>query len=233
MSLKEINIRGELKKINGMGYIKTMRSGDTGIGFTLETLLGLRETNTRNKQDFSYNNVPTELKTQRKSTSSMMTLFTLEPYKGGVNDRKLIELFGYLDRSGRDALKVTLTTTGFVPQGLGLDFTDDELCVIDRDSNRYWVWKRDNLAPKIDSLVIVFANTRGRGANEHFFYNNAYYLKNLDYQRFFNLFDRGYLVVDLRMHIKDSGSVRNHGTAFRIRGLDKLLNCYSHRENLL
>jgi len=233
MKFKEIDIRGELKKINSMEYIRTKRPGDTGIGFTLETLLGLRETNIRNRQDFSYNNVPTELKTQRKSTSSMMTLFTLEPNKGRFNDRKLIELFGYIDRSGRDALKVTLTTNGFVPQGLGLDFTVSELCVIDEDSNRYWVWNRENLAPKIDSLVIVLANTRGRGANEHFFYNEAYYLKNLDYRRFFNLFDRGYLVVDLRMHIKDNGSVRNRGTAFRIRGLNNLLNCYSHRERLL
>ena len=63
-----------LKKIKQQGFIKTHREGPTGIGKTLEDLLGIKE-----------NAVPgpdailTELKSARKGSPSMLTLFTKSP----------------------------------------------------------------------------------------------------------------------------------------------------------
>ena len=69
-----------LKELKKEGFIKTHRKGPTGIGKTLEDLLGIKE-----------NAVPgpdahlTELKSARKGTSSMLTLFTKSPLPYGSN----------------------------------------------------------------------------------------------------------------------------------------------------
>ena len=64
----------KLKELKTKGYIKTHRAGQTGIGKTLEDLLGIEE-----------NNIPisnttfAELKSARKGSKSMITLFTKSP----------------------------------------------------------------------------------------------------------------------------------------------------------
>ena len=95
--------------------------GPTGIGYTLETLLGLRETNKTGKADFSYLGKPTELKSQRNPTGSMLTLFTKEAVKE-YNDKKMVDAYGYYDeKNNRRVLYSTLTTDHFVPQGLKIE----------------------------------------------------------------------------------------------------------------
>jgi hypothetical protein len=70
----------KLKEIKKMGYIKTRRAGNTGVGKTLEDLLGIKE-----------NNIPgpnahmIELKAARKNASSMLTLFTKSPLPPKAN----------------------------------------------------------------------------------------------------------------------------------------------------
>jgi len=233
--LRELDIKAGLKKIESMGFIRTMRSGDTGIGFTLETLLGLRETNVRGRQDFTYDGKPVELKSQRKATTSMITLFTMEPHKIQFNDRKMIETYGYVNSYKRKGLKVTLTTRAFVPQGLKLriDAGHAKLAIADRNGYEPWYWTMSDLKPKIERLLLVFADSKGTGKEEEFHYNEAYLLVELQTERFFSMFDEGVLVVDLRMHVRKNNTVRNHGTAFRIRGLEKLMDCYDGREKLL
>jgi hypothetical protein len=63
-----------LKTIKEMGYIKTHRAGTTGVGKTLEDLLGITENNIPGP-----NAAMIELKSARKNTSSMLTLFTKSP----------------------------------------------------------------------------------------------------------------------------------------------------------
>jgi hypothetical protein len=64
-----------LIKIKNKGWIKTKRPGnDGGIGNTLEDLLGISENNLA-----IANTVDWELKTQRKDTGSLVTLFHLDP----------------------------------------------------------------------------------------------------------------------------------------------------------
>jgi len=96
MTLQQL--RKKLKQIKKMNFVKTHRKGDTGIGKTLEDLLGIEE-----------NNIPlpdigevAELKSYRKEAKSMMTLFTLEPLpKGGDRDRLLLNGFGYSKRDNK------------------------------------------------------------------------------------------------------------------------------------
>lgn len=59
------------KEIKEMGWIRTHRSGPTGIGKTLEDLLGIPENN-HDEPDFG----DYELKSCRINSQSMLTIFT-------------------------------------------------------------------------------------------------------------------------------------------------------------
>jgi hypothetical protein len=65
----------ELKKVRDLGFIPNARHGNHGgIGNTLEDLLGIEENNLPIPNAAEW-----ELKTQRLSTSSLLTLFHIEP----------------------------------------------------------------------------------------------------------------------------------------------------------
>jgi hypothetical protein len=64
----------KLKRIKEAGWIRTHRAGNTGVGKTLENLLGIRENNIPGP-----NAAMIELKAARKNASSMLTLFTKSP----------------------------------------------------------------------------------------------------------------------------------------------------------
>lgn len=65
----------ELKKVSQMGWIKNRRPGNVGgVGNTLEDLLGIEENNLPMPNASEW-----ELKTQRANTSSLTTLFHMEP----------------------------------------------------------------------------------------------------------------------------------------------------------
>lgn len=65
----------ELKKIKALGWIESARQGNVGgVGNTLEDLLGIEENNLPIPNAAEW-----ELKTQRLETSSLTTLFHMEP----------------------------------------------------------------------------------------------------------------------------------------------------------
>ena len=58
----------EFEKVKAMGWIKTHRAGPTGIGKTLEDLLGIPENNLDEPDFGDY-----ELKSARKNSNSMLS----------------------------------------------------------------------------------------------------------------------------------------------------------------
>ena len=85
-----------INQIKNMGFIKSNRSGDTGIGKTLEDLLCISENNIAGPDFDVY-----ELKSGRKDSKSMLTLFTKAPMPKGAN-KSLLEAFGYRERTKKN-----------------------------------------------------------------------------------------------------------------------------------
>ena len=79
-----------LKEIKEMGFVKTHRSGQTGIGKTIEDLLGIEENNIPGPNALGW----IELKAIRKDSKSMITLFTLTPSPPKINS-VLLKKYGY------------------------------------------------------------------------------------------------------------------------------------------
>ncbi len=232
--IPEIDIKKVLPQIAKKGFVKSLRKSDTGIGFTLETEMGVKENNLKN-EDFTYKGELVELKAQRKDTTSNITLFTKEPQKGDISDKVLIEKYGYSDVNNRRALKITLTTKDYTPQNLKLevDRKENKIFVMHRRDGRIWFWRIQDLRLKISNLLLVFAERKKEKNSEYFHYDEAYYLTEFNDKRFLDLIENGRIVVDLRMHLKPSGAVRNHGTAFRIINLSDLTSCYGKQEKII
>ncbi|MBF0517873.1 MAG: hypothetical protein HQK97_12330 [Nitrospirae bacterium] len=67
-----VEIIKRLKSLKEQGFIQSLRRGPTGVGYTLETKLALNETNI-SLPDIGGR---VELKATRRSSSSLITLFT-------------------------------------------------------------------------------------------------------------------------------------------------------------
>ncbi len=233
MTLRQLNTK--LKEIKKMGFVKTHRKGDTGIGKTLEDLLNIRE-----------NNIPlpdigeiAELKSYRKEAKSMMTLFTLEPLpKGGDRDRLLLNGFGYSKRDNNRSkeLHSTLSCKKYNNQNLKLAVEKDKIRVKGkgRRINIFWDIEsvRNKFVQKLPALVYVLADTKIIKDEEYFHFNKAYLLEDFDFELFKKRVKADDILVDFRMYYRPNGSVRNHGTGFRVK-IKKLDDCFSKRTKLI
>jgi len=228
-------LKEKLRQIKKMGFVKTHRRGDTGIGKTLEDLLGIRE-----------NNIPlpdigevAELKSYRKNAKSMMTLFTLEPLpKGGDRDRLLLDNFGYSKRDNQRSkeLHSTLSCKRYNNQNLKLSVKKDKIRVKGKGKRLNIFWDMESLRnkfnEKLPALVYVLADTKIVDGIEYFHFNEVYLLEDFDFELFKKRVRADDIVVDFRMYYRPNGSVRNHGTAFRVK-INKLDDCFSKKTRLI
>lgn len=221
----------ELEKIKNMGYIVSMRKGNTGIGYTLETLLGITENNIK-LPDLG----EIELKSKRKNASTPVTMFTFNRAVWKIKQLDVIKSYGYTDTTGRQALYCFVSTKPN-QQGLFLKTTKDSLQMFHKDGNLVAEWQEDSLIgtflKKMPALVVVQAETRiNSEEREEFHYNEAYLFSKPSAKKLLTMIANDEILVDVRMHINLRGSVRNHGTAFRTDEM-KLLNCFTSKTRLI
>lgn len=225
----------KLKATKEMGYIKTHRSGETGIGKTLEDLLGITE-----------NNVPgpnakmIELKSGRKNSTSMLTLFTKSPEPKKANS-VLLQRYGYPSgRNDRKELHTTVNAQAYNTlrgkTGFKIDIKEDSIELISNTSEVLGYWRKETLKErferKLPKLLYVKADCRGKGFNEEFLFNEAWLLSEFDFKNFMKLLQEGTVLVDIRIGQYPNGRPHDHGTGFRILP-DKLDLCFAHRERIM
>ncbi len=199
-------------EIKNKGYIKTMRNGPTGVGYTLEYLLGINENN-KAKPDIE----GAELKAHRINSNSMITLFTFNRKSWILNPLEAIKKYGSLDSNGRLGLYYTISLKPN-SAGLFLHIKDKEISVRHISGEIIATWNLDNLVnrflEKIPSLIFVSAFSEERDGTEYFNYARAQLMKGTSSDILFNQFKEENIFIDLRLH--DNGTrARNHGTGFR------------------
>lgn len=85
---------------------------------------------------------------------------------------------------------------------------------------------------KLPSLVYVLANRKMINNNEYFHFNEAYLLEDFNFELFKKRVRADDIAVDFRMYYRPNGSVRNHGTGFRVK-IQKLDNCFKNKVKLI
>ena len=226
----------KLKNIKELGYIKTHRAGNTGIGKTLEDLLGITENNVPGP-----NAAMIELKSARKNVSSMLTLFTKSPLPLKANSF-LLERFGYESAHGnkRKELHTTVNAKEFNTlkgrPGFKIDIKKDTVNLITAENEIVGYWDKETLKNsferKLPKLLYVKVEARGSGSNEEFWFNEAWLLSGFDFDNFVQLLREGVILVDIRIGQYPDGKPHDHGTGFRVFP-NKLDLCFSHRERIM
>ena len=218
---------GEFERIKSMGWIKTHRSGPTGIGKTLEDLLGIEENNFDLPDFGDY-----ELKSCRVDSGSMLTMFTLSPLPRGANTF-LRKKYGYSSNAydnDEKVLHASLSASRFVSiyntgNSLKIVCDDDKISISSQNGIENVSWSNERLKRAFEKkyknkFVYVKAETRGAGANEEFRYIEAYEVSGFDYDAMIQLLEEGKIIVDLRIGQYPDGRTHDHGTGFRIKEID-------------
>ncbi len=233
MQLKELIKR--LENLKNKGFIQTLRKGPTGIGHLLENELGLKETNIA---------IPdiggrVEVKATRRNVNSLITLFTFNRGVWQVKQKEIINKYGYIDEQGRQALYNIVNKKTPNSQGFYLVSNPSKHLIILKNKNEIEniaEWSTFVIAgkfmTKLDRLLLIFADNKLENGTEFFHFNEAYLLENPTPEKFLEAFEKSELMIDLRMHLKESGGVRNHGTGFRISEKN-LMDLYTKKKQLL
>lgn len=229
----------EFRKIKESGWIKTHRVGNTGIGKTLEDLLGIPENNQQEPDFGDY-----ELKSSRSNSSSMLTIITKspEPYKSNTYLRLK---YGYPSNAYTNDEKVlhsTLNAISFTRIGqtgyeLKIGYDNEKIFIQSRTEIENVFWSKEILKNVFENkiknkLILVKANSRGKGINEEFHFVEAYLAYGFSYENLIDLLQQGKIYVDLRIGQYPNGKTHDHGTGFRIREIDQYL-LFRHKQRLV
>lgn len=206
--------RERFTEIKRMGWIPSKRRSNTGVGYTLEALLGIEENNIA-LPDFG----TVELKSHRINSTSMVTLFTFNRNVWKTNPLQAVRKYGTRDKNGRLGLYFTMSPTP-TSTGLFLHIEPESISVRHISGEVIAEWSLDALAQqfmqKMPALVLVSALSENRGDIEYFNYTSARLLEGTSPEILREQILAGNVLVDLRVHDRPT-SARNRGTGFRAR----------------
>jgi len=215
----------KLRAISSSGYVSSLRTGTTGVGMTLESLLGIPSNSSRAPD---YRGI--EIKTSRLTKSkNRITLFSKTPdwANSTINNAvSLVQGFGYT-REGREQLYCSLKE---VPnsQGLFLKVEGELLKAMHRDKgidSPVMQWSldtlREALASKHNETLWIKAKTKRDSSGEHFHYVSAVHTHSPMLTYLESLFEIGAIELDLTLHLKQRAesqkpATRDHGYLFKI-----------------
>lgn len=219
----------KLRGIAAMGYVKSLRPGPTGVGMTLETLLGIAA-NSSKSPDFK----GIEIKASRSSgvtrQGNRITLFSKVPdwkQSAACNAVALLERHGYV-RDGRRQLYCSMNN---VPNSLGLF-----LSVLGNDlhakhgtldaSTHVVQWGMEGLRHALaekhqQTFWVKAAVRRAESGAEEFRYIQAVHTRAPMVSNLDSLFERGHVELDFLLHLLDRGPgqpprARDHGYLFKM-----------------
>ena len=188
----------EYKKICEMGWIRTHRSGPTGVGKTLEDLLGIPENNDDSPDFGDY-----ELKSCRLNSNSMLTMFTRAPQPPRSNTYLRLK-YGYSSDAYDNDNKVlhsTLSADRYTPisntgNKLKIVCDSEKISIASQDGIEEVYWTREALKKCFEKkyknkFVYAKAESRGNGASEEFRYVEAYEVSGFDYNAMIELLEKG------------------------------------------
>ena len=161
----------KFEEIKAMGWVKSMRRGNTGIGYTLEELLGISENNI-SAPDLG--NI--ELKAHRINSTSMITLFTFNRKAWKMNPLEAIKKYGTPDGNGRLGMYFTMSQKPN-RSGLFLHIEDDSILLRHVSGKVIAEWKlaflAENFMQKTPAMIFVSAFSEKHGESEWFNFDRA------------------------------------------------------------
>lgn len=237
-------------KVKSLGWVKSHRRNNTGIGKTFEDCIGVIENNLNEPDLYGF-----EIKAHREESSSYVTLFTKSPSfpRKGAN-AYLKENFGEnYPNSKIKKLHTSIFANSFNTFMGRYSFRlihkpEEERIYIGvyslggdslLDSTVYYTYSDINsaLRDKLNNLFYVKAQRKHNDdKSESFYFDSAEIYTSPSLENFLNMLDNGEIMYDIRMGAyssgKNLGKPHDHGSGFRIRE-ENIIKLYSHREYLV
>ena len=234
-------------KVKNLGFVKSNRSSNTGIGKTFEDYVGVVENNLAEPDLAGY-----EVKSHREKSNSYITLFTKSPSFPKKANSILKDKFGskYTEFPGLKKLHTSIFANKYNSCGrkymfkLINDVVDERIYIHVYskdyellDDSCYYTYEDINevINTKLKGLLYVTAATRKnkKTKKEEFWFNKAEIYDNPTLERFLDLLDEGIIMYDIRIGCYHSGpnfgKSHDHGSGFRIRA-KHLVDLYEGHE---
>ena len=234
-SISELkNIFEEIKK---MGWIRSKRTGSTGIGYTFETLMNISE-NSLSVADFK----GIEIKTKRESSNGYITLFSCVPdgdYLFVLNE--LYENFGYPNKEYPNFKSLNVSIFANLETRIGYS-KKFKLAVNEKkkkiyinayniqkkyyNNNTSWSFEliKTIIERKIKYLAYIKAYNKNIDGIEYFKYHNITFYKFKNFQNFILQIKKGKIRLSLKIGINKTkekfGRIESHGCSFDIKEKD-------------
>ncbi|SNC59212.1 MvaI/BcnI restriction endonuclease family protein [Marinobacter sp. es.048] len=225
------SLLSQFDKIKSEGYLRTLRAGSTGIGFTFETLIGIEENN-----DSGPDFMGIELKCHRLKKgpdTGVRNLFLKAPtwIDGSKNRLQRLERYGYEDAKRNRRALFSKVSSNANSHGLQLVVSENEESVYltyqGTQVAKYSFKVLDfRLSEKVTEIAFIGATSRNKGDQEEFSYQTLTYYQTPSIKQFISLIDCGDVHLELRMHDK-----KDYGCCFRIKE-SKLTELYARVEHL-
>ena len=215
----------KMREVAARGWIQTVTSGDTGIGATLESCLGIPINSSQNPD---YKGI--EIKTKRINglkAKTRNTLFAQVPdwsISRLKSSAEILDSYGYF-RGDEKKLYCTVKSTNPNTQGLMLriDETRDLLHEVHQSNNKTQEvvsWKfdilRKRLLTKHNETFWVGADSLKREGNEFFQYKKVLHTRLPFAANFHTLCSEGIITVDHLIKRDIEGRVVEKGPLFKI-----------------
>ena len=219
----------KLEQVAAEGFVPSLRAGPTGVGFTLETMLGIRA-NASKSPDFKGIEIKagrggagSQLKKSRTSLFSQIPDWHSSPCSSG---RALLDKVGYVEATtGRLQLYCTSRNVPN-PQGLYLSLDLSETWLESRwrrgaeGSEVLARWRmdllRERLKTKHASTFWVNAEVRQGAAGEEFRFTKVTHTRKPLVWNLGPAIAAGAVTMDYTLSIKPSGQTRDHGYLFKL-----------------
>ena len=218
-------------------WVDSLRTGDTGIGYTLESLLGIQENNDM-KADFLGIEIKSKRKKENQSTvHGKLNLFQQGPeWASKKSAIERIQEIGLLNANGLYSCYSQVTTK---PNNLNLallpDASDLKVDLKKNDvSIGHWLnaTLEARLMEKHTRAVFVLASEKITKTRNAYCYDELIYCEQPSINRFMDLISKNQLVFEFTMSQKENGSVRNHGYPWRLNREDLLDQLFAVRVKL-
>lgn len=210
--------------IGKKGWIPTLRDGDTGVGYTLETLLGI-SANSSKAPDYK----GVEIKSSRR-TSSNQTLFGKTPDWKKSRLKSSLEILMERGRFSTQKNRQQLFHSIFAhqPNSYGLQL---EVCFEDKILKQYCniadrreddvLWEisvlQDALRNKHRQTFWVKTQNRIGSLGEEFWYHQGVYTRGPNIDAFPLLLEAGDIFVDYTIKQRANGAAKDQGYLFRMK----------------
>lgn len=220
-----IELLEKIKILANKGALPAIRKGDTAIGHTLETALGIAQ-NSSKAPDYkgielkSYRQKSSKSKESRKNLFAQVPNWKLSKFK---SSREILDAFGY-QREDDFKLYCTSSTKVRNSQGLILRLDSDINQLVENSSKTdigdFVVWLmsdlKNRLLEKHNETFWIGAETSSINGIEHFQYTNILHTKKPIPSMFELLIEQGEITLDHLIKRNSKGGANEKGPIFKV-----------------